>query len=340
MWFNELRATNIAKDQGRAQRFSVSGQASNLASYNRTWDGESADFLRVGQALGSGNHTGNLSLGTTFNLHRFFEATGIVLPVTFGFSQNSSRPRFNAGDDVVKSGEQAAASETFGDSRSWSANYSRSWSERSNPLLRYTVGGITASASQSNAHAHDPNSLSQRIQSSGEVSYQIAPRRLLAIPVPWTPVKFQPLPERLYWNYSVANSRSEVSDRLRNLIDPLRDSIRVRDPVVGRAASIRFGADTRPIEAFNHHFEGVRNLMLEGSPRHLGFIHLGRVVNWRQTMGTQYTLNRGAWINPTVNWNSRYSQDNGPQLSTDLTVRQVDNGQSLAMNWNLPFDRL
>jgi hypothetical protein len=335
LWFNELRATDVAKDRGNAQRVTMSGQASNLLSYNFQWDGRSADFLSVGETRGSGSSSNLIGMSSTFNLHRFFEGTGIVLPVSVSYQRSLSQPRFNAGDDVVRSGAQSAASETFSEVRNYSVNYSRNWSERSNPLLRYTVGGITAGGEYGTRDNHDPNQLGKGWSGHTNVDYRVAPRKLLAIPLPWTKAKFQPLPEIFYWTYDMGQSWNQTTDRV-----GFGGELRQREPVQGRTAGIRFGGTTRPIESFTHQFEGVRNLMLGGSPQHAGFLYFGKVVSWNQRMSTRLSLNRGTWLNPQLNWNSQYGQDNGPQLSQDLAVRAVRNGQSVTIGWNLPFDRL
>lgn len=335
LWFDELRATEVAKDRGQAQRINFSGQASNLFSYNFVWDGRNADFLSVGETRGLGSTTNNITAGTTFNTQRFFEGTGIVLPVTLGYQRGLSSPRFNAGDDVVRSGAQSQASESFAQARSVSAQYSRNWSERSNPLLRYTLGGITANMSYGDANEHNPNQTVQRHSNLVTVDYRIAPRRLLAIPLPLTRARLQPLPDQFYWTYDVGNSWSQTTDRV-----GLTGQLLPRDPVSGRTAAVRFGATTRPFDSFTHTFSGIRNQMLGGSPQHFGFLYLGKVVNWNQTMSTRYTMNRGAWLNPSFNWNSGYGQDNGPALSPDLSVRSVRNNQTVTVAWNLPFDRL
>jgi hypothetical protein len=334
LWFNELRAIDVAKDRGQAQRINLVGQMSNLFSYSFVWDGRSADFLSVGETRGSGNSRNDLSAGTTFNLHRFFEGTGISLPITFGWQRNLSQPRFNAGDDVVRSGAQSEASETSVQSQNWSTSYSRNWSERAHPLLRYTLGGITANMSRASAQDHNPNALGKRWSTASTVDYRVAPRRLLSIQLPWIKSKFTPLPEQFYWKYDVGQSWSQTTDRI-----GLTGDLRKRDAVEGRTAGVVFGATTRPFESFTHKFDGVRNLML-ASPQQLGFLHFGKVVSWNQSMNTQYSLKRGNWINPVINWSSNYGQDNGPQLSPDLSVRAVRNGQTMNVSWGLPFDRL
>ena len=333
LWFNELRATDVAKDAGRAQRVQVSGRMANLFQYSLGWNGRDADFLSVGENRGTGNSVDGLSLSGSLDLHRFFEATGIVLPVSFNFSQNRSRPRFSAGDDVVRSGAQSAASETFGDSRSWSASYSRNWSERSNPFLRYTIGGISANANTQNAHNHGPTGADRGRAVSGTVNYNIAPRSLLAIGLPGTKLRIYPLPERFFWNYSVDSRSSQTADRNRD-----NGQLIPRSSIDGRAARVSFGADTRPVELFHHHFEGLRNLALPGGQ--VGFINFGRMVSWNQTMDSRYSLNRGTWLRPQLSWNSRYAQDNGPEISPALDIKQINNGQSVNMKWDFPFDGL
>src|SRR5262249_52757755 len=144
LWFDELRATDVAKDVGHAQRVQVTGALANLLSYNLAWNGRGADFLSVGETRGSGNTDDQLTGGGTLQLNRFFEGSGISLPVSFSYSGTRSSPRFTAGDDVVRTGPLAQASVTRTDSRSISTSYSRTWSDRSNALLRYTLGGITA----------------------------------------------------------------------------------------------------------------------------------------------------------------------------------------------------
>jgi hypothetical protein len=336
MWFDELRAIEVAKDRGRAQRVLANGSLANLLRYNLSWNGRDADFLSVGEARGSGNSASDLSVGTTLDLHRFFEETGIVLPVSFNFYQRSSQPRFTAGDDVVRSGAQSAASETFSDGRSWQTSYQRSWSERSNPLLRYTIGGITASLGGSNGHGHNPNSLDRNRQLQAQVNYQVSPRSLLALRLPATRVKFHPLPERFFWNYNRQDSEGLTVDRLSG-----GDSLLARAKVIGRAATVRFGADSRPFEIFQHSFSAERNLRLANPLlERIGIVNLGRVVRWNQSMNMRYGPNFGTWIKPTFTWRSNYNQENGPELSPDLALRSIRNGQSVNVTWGLPFDVL
>ncbi len=339
LWFDELRATDVAKDVDHAQRVLVTGHVANLASYNLSWNGQGADFLTVGESMGSGNSTDQLSWSTTLEPYRFIEKTGIQVPISLGYTRSSSQPRFSAGDDVVRGAELQKASETRSETRSFSTSYSRAWSDRSNPFLRYTIGGITASYNWSQSRNRNPYSVDSSVVRNATVSYQIAPRKLLAVPLPLSHVRFFPLPERFYWNYARSDLRTISFDR----VGALRDSLQLRNDLTGRAATIDFGADTRPFDMLHHHIEGHRNLMLPSSQvknYQFGFINLGALTNWRQSMDAHYTVKGGPWVRPTLSWSSAYNQDNSPALSPDLSVRAVSNGQSYSMTWELPFDRL
>lgn len=335
LWFNELRATDVAKDVGIANRFNVGGAFANLMRYNVSWNGRDADFLSVGESRGSGSRTGALTMTGSFDVHRFFEGTAIQVPVNYTFSRNVSSPRFNAGDDVVRDAAAAKASETRSTNQTISTAYSRTWSERSNPLLRYTLGGITAGFSRTQSKSVTPSGLDSSVATNGNVNYGIQPRRLLPLGMPGTKLKLYPLPERLYWNYSV-NSRSGRS--FERPVDN-RDTLVLRNVTTGRTAFVDFGADTRPIDLISHHIEGRRNLALENFANP-AFVNFGKLVSWRQSLTSRVSGPPQLWFRPTASWSSAYSQNNGPELSPDLKVLAIGNNQNASVQFELPFDRL
>jgi hypothetical protein len=337
LWFDELRATEVAKDVGYANRLLVNGRVANLLSYNVAWNSRDADFLSVGESRGSGSRQTGLNVTSQFDVHRFFEGTGIQLPVSVVYSLQSSKPRFTAGDDVVRTGAQQAASETRGESKTVSTSYSRVWNDRSNPFLRYTVGGLTGNISRSQTDANSPTTIQHQTTMNAGVNYQVAPRSLLSIGLPFGKTKLFPLPERVYWNYQVNQNKSSTFTRtLDGLGPPVPSSV-----LDGRSANVDFGADTRPVDLISHHIEGRRALSLDPGTRldKIGFINLGRLVSWRQSFSSRYALQRGPWLRPSMSWNSSYSQNNDVQ-SQDLSIRSIANGQNLQFNWDLPFDQI
>ena len=333
-WFNEIRATDVKKDVGYANRLLVNGRMANLMSYNVSWNSRDENFLSVGEARGSGSRNNALQATTQFDTHRFFEGTGISLPVSVAYNLNSSKPRFTAGDDVVRTGAQQAASETRSETRSVSTSYSRAWSERTHPLLKYTVAGLTANISRSETDARTPSSVYNNSSTNAGVNWNVAPRALLAIGMPVGKAKFYPLPERVYWNYQVQATKSEAFTRATDGSGDLLPSSNLS----GRQATLGFGADTRPVDAISHHIEGTRALSLEGVPLdHVGFVNFGRLTSWRQNFSSRFTLQKGTWLRPSFNWGSNFGQNNDI-TSPNLAVRAVNNGQNLQMNWDLPFD--
>jgi motility/secretion related protein SprA len=335
LWLNELRATDVAKDPDRAQRLSVNGRLANLIGYTLTYNGRGADFQQVGETRGSGSQNDDISFGGNFDLHRFFEATGIVLPITFHYTGTRLSPRFTAGDDVVRTGALAEASETRTSSRSYAVSYNRTWSERANPFLRYTVGGVSANLTRSESFNRNPVTVDTSRSLGANVSYGIAPRRLLEIPLPRTKARLYPLPEQFFWNYAVGTSESRIYDRQRDSTGRLV----LRSDNAGRTGTIHFGASTRPFDVLHHSFEATRNLTLaEPLREQIGFINLGRVVRWSQTMDARYSVQKlGSWLRPTLSWNAGYNQNNGPELSPDLRLRAIGNTQQMSVTWDVPF---
>jgi hypothetical protein len=337
LWVDELRATDVARDRGQAKRIGISGRLSNLLGYSFTYNDRDEDFLQVGETRGSGNRTSSFAASTNFDLHRFFQGTGIVMPINFSMSGSRAQPRYTAGDDVVRTGALAEASESRTDTRTYGVSYSRTWSERSNPILRYTLGGISASFTRTTSENRNPASVDTSRSTGAGVGYQISPRRLLPVPIPGTRFRLYPLPERFYWNYSVGTRTSRTYDRQRDAAGTLV----LRSATSGRSAGIDFGADTRPFDLLHHQFSAKRNLMLPGPlMQQIGFINLGRVVQWNQSFSSRYSANRGAWLRPQFSWNSSYFQNNGPELSPDLSLRSINNSEAITMSWTLPLDQL
>jgi cell surface protein SprA len=285
LWFNELRASDVDKTAGRAQRVTVSGNLANLLSYNVNWNGRDANFITVGQSIGSGASTDQLSFGSSLDLHRFFEGTGIILPLRYQLTRNASAPRFTAGDDVVRTGAAAKASETSNETRTWSTSYSRSWSDRSNPFLRYTIGGIGASASLTESETNTPTTVNEGRNFAASVAYNVSLRKLLTFRVPGTKINVFPLPEQAYWTYSLNTNRSATFDRLQDSTGTLRE----RSRVVGRQATLAIGMTSRPIDLLSHQIQATRNLTLRDDLlEKIGFMNFGRVVNWRQGFNSRY----------------------------------------------------
>ncbi len=338
LWFDELRATDVAKDRGTAQRITTSGRFANLANYNISWDARDADFITVGQSRGSGTSNDQFNFTGGLDPSRFVEGTGIALPLNFTYSRNTQKPRFTAGDDVVRTGALADASVTRTETRGFSTNYARTWGPRSNPFLKYTVGGVTANFSRNESESVSPSGASNSRTTNLNVAYAIAPRELVAIGLPLTKARLRPLPERLFWNYS--STRSDAKNYTRS---DDGSALFLTSAPSGRTGTLAFGADTRPLDFFHHHVDALRNLELDEPLREkVAGVNLGRVVNWRQNMDAAFGLNKGDWLTPRFSWNSSYAQDNRPELSPrrDLSVRAVSNTQSMSVSWSLPFDRL
>jgi len=338
LWLDEMRALDIQRTIDHAQRVTLNGRMANLLTYTYNYTGRGPDFQSVGESRGSGINQTQTSFGANLELHRFFEGTGIMLPIGYSYSGSHSTPRFTAGDDVVRTGALAEASRTSYATQSWNASYSRSWSARSNPFLRYTLGGISASISRTVSTSTTPTSLDTATTTGAAVGYQVAPRALLVLPLPRTKAKLYLLPERFYWNYTLAISEDHAYSRLSDASGTLLPSNFNK----GRSGFIDFGASFRPIDVFHQEFQARRNLTLpEPLREQTGFVNFGKVVQWRQNWDTRFAFQKlPAALRPSLVWSGNYQQNNGPELSPDLSVRAVANAQNVGIGWSMPLDRM
>jgi len=239
---------------------------------------------------------------------------------------------------VIRTGAAASASETRFASQTWTASYSRAWSDRSNPFLRFTLGGLGASISRTVTTNVNPSVADTNIVTAAGVTYLISPRPLLPLPIPFTKSKLFLLPERFFWNYTLGLNEDRSWSRLADATGTLLPSSFTK----GRSAFVDFGASFRPIDIFHEEFQARRNLTLPDQLREQwGFVNLGKVTQWRQSWDTRYAFQRTpVFFRPSFSWNATYAQNNGPELSPDLSVRNVTNAQNLSMNYPIPLDRM
>jgi cell surface protein SprA len=110
VWLDELRVTDVRKDVGTAARVQVSGSLADLLTYNFNYEHRDAFFRGLSQAtrggssnnLGSGQEQNSISLGGTFNFHKFLPRSWSArIPISFGYSQAETIPLLRTNSDVV-----------------------------------------------------------------------------------------------------------------------------------------------------------------------------------------------------------------------------------------------
>ena len=156
--------------------------------------------------------------------------------------------------------------------------------------------------------------------------------------MPLVTPRLYPLPERFYVNFRTDERRSAVLERI-----PYSDGFVPKSLVAGRAGGINLGADTRPLDFLHHHYEQARNLNLPYYPftdATRRSVNVGSLVSWMQNMDASHTVRMHPWLSPQLSWNARYNQGNGPELSPDLSVRSIANGQQGTVRMTFPFGDL
>ncbi len=116
IWFDDLRLDDVIRDMGTALRFDMDAGFADFMTLSTRLLTRDEDFLSIGSsggrslARGFGSRQRDLNVQSTVNLHKFFETSGIKLPVAFNMTHNREFPEFSSGDDVVLSPEQSTQS--------------------------------------------------------------------------------------------------------------------------------------------------------------------------------------------------------------------------------------
>jgi cell surface protein SprA len=139
------RLDNVIRDVGTALRFELNAGFADFDAVHQH-PGGTRTSLSIGSGgaravnRGSGSEQRDVAIRSTMNLHKFFETSGIKLPVAFNLTENRERPEFRAGDDVVLTPEQSINQERGAVGRGYSANFSRSGSQSG--VLKYTLDAL------------------------------------------------------------------------------------------------------------------------------------------------------------------------------------------------------
>ncbi|MBN1165154.1 MAG: hypothetical protein JXB45_11290 [Candidatus Krumholzibacteriota bacterium] len=100
LWLNDLALGNVRKNIDHAERISVSGAFSNIMNWNASWNHSGPDFHKLNQSTGSGLSTDNYSFGGKTDISHFVPTARFRLPVTFGYSVSTSKPKYMPNSDV------------------------------------------------------------------------------------------------------------------------------------------------------------------------------------------------------------------------------------------------
>lgn len=229
IWVDELRLTDVRDDVGTAARFQISGNMSDLVTYNFSFSNQDA-FYRgassstrggVSNNLGSGQTKKNYNFSGSIKLDKFFpRSMEMKLPVSMSWSQSIQKPLLRTGTDItvpeelVKQETQVSISKGFSIQESFNK-------KTKNPLFSILLNRLKTrfSYNVSSGHsARQPKRFSERHNTTA--SYNMTLKRPPTIsPLKWLKALRAPFglpktklylyPTRLDFNGALTGSHSK-----------------------------------------------------------------------------------------------------------------------------------
>jgi hypothetical protein len=341
IWIDELRAFDVDRDRGTAGRFGVNGNISDLATFNVSMDAQDENFIRLGQARGTGVNFLTTRINTTVRAEKLFGGLGFQVPISLGLTNTRSIPRFVTGQDIELGADQSEEQKTTRRSRTMSASLShagsRGW------LWQNTLDALSFQYSWTDGKGFSPTSADTARVLSGRGSYTISPSSWFGVPVPLIKsrgrgIKLNILPTSVGLSYAMTTRRAIAYDRTRN---GSGDYISRQGTVYSKTAFYTLSASWQPIGILGYSFNSVRNANLPGiEPARIGNVNFGRQTNFDQRFDVRLPIKIGPWLSPDIDANSNYNEERTPELSPNLTVGNFRNATAVNVRYTLPFRRL
>ncbi len=348
VWMDELRMGDVRRETGYAARASANLVLADLASVSASVSQTSADFLRLGQARGTG--TGDLAytVGTQVNLNKLFEGARIQAPLRFNYKRGKRTPKFKPNNDVefiADTGPEVAENWQ----RDVSISLARDTRGMSPTLLRYTLDAVRVNGGVSRSHDTNVTQVSDSRSTNGAATYdfnlsQLAPLRVFrrAELYPW-PRTFQ---------VNLSGSKSERTLSTRDLTDP---NVLEPNPVTSTQTGVlQLTSNIQPIrlltytwtsgrDLVNDHFQHDSELVrLQRRPTTVFGIDLGRETRQTNTVNFSYNPPFVEAFRPRLNWTGSYSYNADPNLTRsdyDSTVVDVSNSSTANLSLTVPLQQ-
>jgi hypothetical protein len=338
LWVDELRAVDVDRTHGSAQRISLLTNFADLLSLNMSLDHQDANFQRLGQDQGSGSDFRNLRLSGTLALDRFMRGQGFAIPVSFDFLGGRSLPLFRTGQDIRLRPQDEIAQRTT----QWGRNLSISIVHTGSRsfLLKNTLDGLSFHYSMSDAKNLSPTDADTSRTLSGSGQYVLQPRDWLSIPLPLFRhkghgLRIYPLPASLQGRFDMTTRRTIQYDRFDDGTQVTR-----LGQLYSKDELYTFSGAWRLVDPLGFTFTSVRNANLPGiEPLRLGGINLGRQTAYNHRFDARWPFRFGPWLSPDIDAATQFAELRGPELSPDLSLGSFSNGANLNFRYILPLTR-
>lgn len=342
IWLNELRLSGVKKDKGMAARARINAKLADVGNVNMEVNRIDDDFRTVNERFGKGNNQLRGSLNASFQLEKFLpQGVGVSIPVTVGYDNSESSPKYFPGSDIPVSNKTASDSlletiKTRNRRSSYSIGLRRNGNSRS-PLMKYTLDAISVNYSFS--ESFNSNSIVEEAKTftySGNLTYNANFNSKVNIrPFGWlgngpiigglSSTAFFFLPQRL--NYRFTFNRRKDNKLNRTGLPTSSYTF-----VINQSAGIGF----RPFRSLTlditrSHANDLRNI--ENYTNEIFSGNLGPLTAINQTLKGQYNPSFSNWLKFTLSMNTNFKYNNNVQQQTlgKSAQNQVNYGFSFTL---------
>ncbi len=178
VWLNELRLSEVKKEQGIAMRARLDLRLADLLTLNAEIERRDADFHTIEQRFGQGQNEIRNTVGTNINFGKFFPTEwGLSLPVNVSFSESEGFPKYLAQSDIlykdVADPLRKEAEVNYMRNQGLSVSFKKGMRSK-NFLIQHTLDNISLNYSTRRADGHNSSLKAQNNEShAGGVSYSI-----------------------------------------------------------------------------------------------------------------------------------------------------------------------
>jgi cell surface protein SprA len=333
IWLDELRLSNVRKDNGMAMRVRADIKLSDFITINGEYNRNDADFHTINERFGKGSNSESGNLNAGVQLHKLLpESWGVSLPVSFSYSKSKSTPKYVPGTDIlvkdVKDDSLLQTVYTESKQQSLNVRFSKRKQVTDNFWVRHFVNPIQSTFNFTQSDRSDPRTkFATNIGYKGSFSYDLTfdsktldktflqPFKWLGdkgILKPISQLKFFYLPSKIL--FSLDGNTTEKSSETNAGVESNQSSA----VFTRKIASIY-----QPLSLLTLDYARTQNFDMLGWKGVEIFTHInpGIARSATQTAGLTLRPKLLSWFNMnTIKYSANYQWDNNPQSNTGQTA--------------------
>ncbi|MFQ5499788.1 MAG: cell surface protein SprA, partial [Candidatus Zixiibacteriota bacterium] len=340
VWLDELRVTQVRRDNGTAGRLNVTGNVADLLTYNFGFQSQDPFFRKLSTAtrggstdnLGSGRTQTNMNWGARLTLDKFMPRSwGARIPIDFRGSKSTTTPLLRNNSDIVLPDELREEEKNVSESKSISV--SESFSHKSgNPLFSLLLNRLTSNVSynrNTQRSVNMPYRFGENINGRGAFNFGIRK-------VPTAPIFFWTKPVPILRRLSTATlglypSKWNVSGSANRTLSISEDISGNRTSSIKRDFQGRMDLGFRILDNLNAtlNYETRRDLSdLDSVNLSLSNFRLGFETYFRQNFGANYDPKLFRFLGTKFTYKATYSETF--QRGADTRVGSLSQGWGIS----------